>query len=48
MISHPQIQLLSQLNHLSSFQAAELLVLVVEVLLKGRVINLQKQQLQQK
>lgn len=39
--SHPQVQLLPQLNHLSSVQAAELLVLVVEVLLKGWVINLE-------
>lgn len=39
-MTHPQVQFLSQLNDLRSVQAAELLVLVVEVFLKRRVVNL--------
>lgn len=44
--TYPQVQFVSQLQHLSSSQGAELLVLIVEVFLKGWIINLYKNKCQ--
>ena len=41
-LTHPEVQLVSQLQHLGGGQAVELFVLVVEVPLEGRIVNLQK------
>lgn len=39
--TNPQVEFVSQLHYLYSSQAVELFVLIVEVLLKRRVIDLQ-------
>ena len=41
-LTHPQVQLVPQLQHLGGGQAVELFVLIVEVPLEGRIVNLQK------
>lgn len=41
-IANPEVEFVSQLHHLSSGQAVELFMLVVEVLLERRVVDLRK------
>jgi hypothetical protein len=41
-LTHPQVQLVSELRHLDGVQAVELFVLVVEVPLERRIVNLPK------
>lgn len=40
--AHPQVQLMSQLHHLLGCEGGNLFVLIIEVLLKWRVFNLQQ------